>query len=42
MTHCYIRNYVFIFVNDEDSFFMTFVQDPLYPKGNNALKDEGP
>jgi hypothetical protein len=29
-------------VNDEDLFFMTFVQDSLYPKGDNASKDEGP
>jgi hypothetical protein len=28
-------------VNDEDMFFRTFVQDSLYPKGNNVLKDEG-
>jgi hypothetical protein len=33
--------YVFISVNVEDLFFMIFVQDWLYPKGNNALKDEG-
>jgi hypothetical protein len=31
----------FIFVNDEDLFFMTFVQDSLYLRGNNAPKDEG-
>jgi hypothetical protein len=29
-------------VNDEDLFFMTFVQDSLCPKGDNASKDEGP
>jgi hypothetical protein len=28
-------------MNDEDLFFMTFVQESLYPKGNNASKDEG-
>jgi hypothetical protein len=28
-------------MNDEDLFFMTFVQDPLYPKKDNASKDEG-
>jgi hypothetical protein len=33
---------LFIFVNDEDLFFMTFVHDSLYPKGDNASKDEGP
>jgi hypothetical protein len=25
----------------EDMSFMTFVRRSLYPKGNNALKDEG-
>jgi hypothetical protein len=29
-------------MNDEDLFFMTFVQDPFSPKGDNASKDEGP
>jgi hypothetical protein len=29
-------------MNDEDLFFMTFVRDPLCPKGDNASKDEGP
>jgi hypothetical protein len=28
-------------MNDEDLFFMTFIQDPLYPNGDNASKDEG-
>ena len=28
-------------MNDEDLFFMTFVQDPLCSKGDNALKNEG-
>jgi hypothetical protein len=32
---------LFIFVIDEDLFFMTFVQNSLYPKGDNASKDEG-
>jgi hypothetical protein len=32
---------MFLSVNDEDLFFMTFVQDSLYLKENNALKDEG-
>jgi hypothetical protein len=27
-------------MNDEDLFFMTFVRDSLYPKVNNASKDE--
>jgi hypothetical protein len=29
-------------MNDEDAFFMSFVQDSLYPKGDNVLKDEDP
>jgi hypothetical protein len=31
-----------IFANGEDLFFMTFVQDPLCSKGNNASEDECP
>jgi hypothetical protein len=31
---------LFIFVIDEDLFFMTFVRNSLYPKGDNASKDE--
>jgi hypothetical protein len=27
--------------DDEGTSFMTFVQRSLYPKGNNASKDEG-
>jgi hypothetical protein len=34
--------YVLTFMNDEDLFLMTFVQRSLYPKGDNASKDEGP
>jgi hypothetical protein len=41
MAWYYIGNYVFISVNNEDLFFMTFVQDSLYSKGNNASNDEG-
>jgi hypothetical protein len=37
-----MHSYIFIFVNDEDSFFITFVPDSLYPKRNNVSKDEGP
>jgi hypothetical protein len=29
-------------LDDEDLFFTTFVQDSLYPKGDNGSKDEGP
>jgi hypothetical protein len=28
--------------DDEGMSFMTFVRRSLYPKGNNASKDEGP
>jgi hypothetical protein len=42
MIQCYICNNAFIFVNEENLFFMTFVQDSLYPKGDNALKDGRP
>ncbi len=38
-------SYAFSFINvscdDEDMSFMTFVRRSLYPKGNNASKDEG-
>jgi hypothetical protein len=33
---------LFVFVNDEDLFFITFVREPSNPKGFDALKDEGP
>jgi hypothetical protein len=29
------------YMNDVNLLFMTFVQDLLYPKGDNASKDEG-
>jgi hypothetical protein len=29
------------YCDDEGSFFMTSVRRSLYPKGNNASKDEG-
>jgi hypothetical protein len=32
----------FVYCDDEGSSFMTFVRRSLYPKGNNASKDEGP
>jgi hypothetical protein len=35
--HCNV-----IHLKNEDLFFMTFVQDPLSLKEDNALKDEGP
>jgi hypothetical protein len=33
--------FTIIYRNDEGMSFMTFVRRSLYPKGNNALKDEG-
>jgi hypothetical protein len=32
---------IFIRCADEGMFFITFVRKSLYPKGNNASKDEG-
>jgi hypothetical protein len=36
-------NFLFIFIccAYEGMFFVTFVRESLYPKGNNAPKDEG-
>jgi hypothetical protein len=31
-----------VYCDDEGSTFLTFVRRSLYPKGNNASKDEGP
>jgi hypothetical protein len=39
LIHILITN---ILINDEGVSFVTFVQKPLYPKGDNALKDKGP
>jgi hypothetical protein len=33
--------FIFICCIYEGMFFVTFVRKPLYPKGNNASKDEG-
>jgi hypothetical protein len=33
--------FIFICQIDEGMLFVTFVQKSLYPKRNNALKDEG-
>jgi hypothetical protein len=43
---CYLHvSYALSFINvyrdDEGMSFMTFVRRSLYPKGNNASKDEG-
>jgi hypothetical protein len=32
---------LFYYHDDEGTSFMTFVRRSLYPKGNNASKDEG-
>jgi hypothetical protein len=34
--------FIIICCVDEGMSFITFVQKSLYPKGNNASKDEGP
>jgi hypothetical protein len=31
----------FVYCDEEGSSFVTFVRRSLYPKGNNASKDEG-
>jgi hypothetical protein len=37
----YASSSINVYCDDEGTSFMTFVRRPLYPKGNNALKDEG-
>jgi hypothetical protein len=37
----YVSSFINIYRDDEGMSFMTFVQRSLYPKGNNASKDEG-
>ena len=37
----YASSFINIYCDDEGTSFMTFVQKSLYPKGNNASKDEG-
>jgi hypothetical protein len=37
----YASSFIIIYYDDEGSSFMTFVRRSLYPKGNNASKDEG-
>jgi hypothetical protein len=37
----YASSFINIYCDDEGSSFMTFVRRSLYPKGNNASKDEG-
>jgi hypothetical protein len=37
----YVFIYIFTHWNDEGMPFLTFVWKTLYPRGNNASKDEG-
>jgi hypothetical protein len=37
----YASSFINIYCDDEGMSFMTFVRISLYPKGNNASKDEG-
>jgi hypothetical protein len=37
----YTSSFINVYYDDEGMSFMTFVRRSLYPKGNNASKDEG-
>jgi hypothetical protein len=37
----YASSFINVHYDDEGTSFMTFVRRSLYPKGNNASKDEG-
>jgi hypothetical protein len=37
----YASSFINIYCDDEGTSFITFIQRLLYPKGNNASKDEG-
>ena len=37
----YASSFINMYCDDECTSFMTFVRRLLYPKGNNASKDEG-
>jgi hypothetical protein len=37
----YASSFINVYCDDEGSSFVTFVRRSLYPKGNNASKDEG-
>jgi hypothetical protein len=37
----FIYIFIYIYSTYEGMLFVTFVRELLYPKGNNALKDEG-
>jgi hypothetical protein len=37
----YVLSFINVCCDDEGTSFVTFVRRSLYPKGNNASKDEG-
>jgi hypothetical protein len=37
----YASTFIITYWDDEGMYFITFVWRSLYPKGDNALKDEG-
>jgi hypothetical protein len=37
----YALSFIIAYHDDEGTSFMTFIRRSLYPKGNNASKDEG-
>ena len=37
----YASSFINVYCDDEGTSFMTFIRRSLYPKGNNASKDEG-
>jgi hypothetical protein len=37
----YASSFINMYCDDEGTSFITFVRISLYPKGNNASKDEG-
>ena len=37
----YALSFINVYCDNEGTSFMTFVRRSLYPKGNNASKDEG-
>jgi hypothetical protein len=37
----YALSFINVYRDDEGTSFITFVRRSLYPKGNNASKDEG-
>jgi hypothetical protein len=38
----YVSSFINIYCGDEGTSFLNFVRSSLYPKGDNASKDEGP